>query len=173
MKVKRTISSLAVVFMCMLTAPVFAADKIAVVDIGRAIFSSEVAKARQKQLQGATEYSQLQVKYDSIAADVKALQKEIETKRMTMSKEQGAEYQKKMEYLRADYELVARKLQAEMKVLQNSIMEELQPAVQSSLKELIEQDGITVLLTREAVISVSPEMDITNKLIERLNSKTQ
>lgn len=175
---KRTISKLGVMLACVLagglvTAPVLAEDKIAVVDIGRAIFSSDVAKARQKQLQGAPEYSQLQVKYDSIAADVQALQKQIESKRMTMSKEQGAEYQKKMEYLRADYELVARKLQAEMKALQNSIMEELQPAVQSSLKELVEQGGVTVLLTREAVISASPEMDLTNKLIERLNSKTR
>jgi len=176
--VKRIIVKLGVVLVCVVTSAlsatqVLAEDKMAVVDIGRAIFSSDVAKARQKQLLDTSEYSQLQVKSDSIAADVKALQKQIEAKRMTMSQEQGAEYQKKMEYLRADYELVARKLQAELKALQNSIMEELQPTVQSSLKELVEQGGITVLLTKEAVIVASPEMDITNKLIERLNSKTR
>ncbi|MEH6639030.1 MAG: OmpH family outer membrane protein [Porticoccaceae bacterium] len=175
---RSTTMKLSVVLACVLAGslaatPVLAADKIAVVDIGRAIFSSDVAQARQKQLQGAAEYSQLQVKYDSVAADVQALQKQIEAKRMTMSQEQGAEYQKKMEYLRADYELVARKLQAEVKALQSSIMEELQPSVQASLKELVEQGGITVLLTREAVISASPEMDITDKLVERLNSKTR
>ena len=171
---KRVALHWSVLLVCALGAmPTLAADKLAVVDIARAIFSSDVAKARQKQLQGASEYSQLQVKYDGVAADVKALQKQIESKRMTISKEEAAEYKKKMDYLRADYELVARKLQAELKVLQNSIMEELQPVVQSSLKELVEQGGITILLQREAVILASPEMDITDKLLERLNSKTR
>ena len=104
---------------------------------------------------------------------MKALQKEIEGKAMTLSKEQAGEYQKKMEYLRADLELVSRKLQAEIQSLQNRIMEELQPKVQEAVKELVTEEKITLLLQREAVISATPEMDLTSKLIDRLNSKSR
>lgn len=150
-----------------------AADKIAVVDIQRVIFTSEVAKVRQKQLQAERDFVELQAKYDSIAAEVKAVQKKIEAERDTMSRDQAAENQKKMEYLRADYELVARKLQAEVQQLQNKIMEELQPQIQAALKELVEAEGVTLLLQREAVIFAVPTMDLTGKLLERLNAKTK
>ncbi len=152
--------------------PAAAVDKIAVVDIQRVIFTSDVAKARQKELQAASEFVSLQAKYDSIAADVKALQKKIEAERDTMSQEQATENQKKMEYLRADYELVERKLRAEVQQLQGKIMEELQPKVQAALKELVEAEGVTLLLQREAVIVADPALDVTGKLLERLNAKT-
>ncbi|MBK8132564.1 MAG: OmpH family outer membrane protein [Gammaproteobacteria bacterium] len=153
--------------------PAAAVDKIAVVDIQRVIFTSDVAKARQKQLQAESEFVGLQAKYDSIAADVKALQKKIEAERDTMSQEQATENQKKMEYLRADYELVERKLRAEVQQLQGKIMEELQPKVQAALKELVDAEGITLLLQREAVIVADPGLDVTSKLLERLNAKTK
>jgi outer membrane protein len=153
--------------------PAVAVDKIAVVDIQRVIFTSEVAKARQKQLQAESEFVSLQAKYDSIAADVKALQKKIEAERDTMSQAQATENQKKMEYLRADYDLVERKLRAEIQQLQGKIMEELQPKAQAALKELVEAEGITLLLQREAVIVADPSLDVTGKLLERLNAKTQ
>jgi len=103
---------------------------------------------------------------------VKALQKKIEAERDTMSQEQATENQKKMEYLRADYDLVERKLRAEVQQLQGKIMEELQPKVQAALKELVEAEGITLLLQREAVIVADPALDVTGKLLERLNAKT-
>jgi len=164
------VSILALAFFAL---PAAAVDKIAVVDIQRVIFTSDVAKARQKQLQAESEFVGLQAKYDSIAADVKALQKKIEAERDTMSQEQATENQKKMEYLRADYELVERKLRAEVQQLQGKIMEELQPKVQAALKELVEADGITLLLQREAVIVADPGLDVTSKLLERLNAKTK
>lgn len=149
------------------------AEKIAVVDIQRVIFTSDVAKARQKQLQANSEFVSLQAKYDSIAADVKAVQKKIEAERDTMTQEQATENQKKMEYLRADYDLVERKLRAEVQQLQGKIMEELQPKVQAALKELVDAEGITLLLQREAVIVADPSLDVTSKLLERLNAKTK
>lgn len=160
--------------MCLLTfsAGALAETKIAVVDVARAIFSTEVAKKRQKEMQAGSEFSTQQAKYDSLAADMKALQKEVEGKAMTLSKEQAADYQKKMEYLRADLDLVSRKLQAEIQSLQNRIMQELQPKALEAVKELVTEEQITLLLQREAVISATPEMDLTSKLIDRLNNKS-
>lgn len=160
---------------CLLTVStgVLAETKIAVIDVARAIFSTDLAKQRQDELQSTSEFSTQQAKYDSLAADMKALQKEVEGKGMTLSQEQSAEYQKKGEYLRADLELVSRKLQAEIKELQNRIMQELQPKALEAVKELVAEEQVTLLLQREAVISATPEMDLTAKLIDRLNKKAK
>ncbi|PCJ37807.1 MAG: hypothetical protein COA75_02660 [Cellvibrionales bacterium] len=150
-----------------------AEENIAVIDVARAIFSTELAKQRQEEMQSESQFSSLQAKYDSVGADMQALQKEVEGKALTLSQEQAGEYKKKMEYLRADMELVSRKLQAEIKELQNRIMQELQPKAMESLKELVEEGKITLLLQREAVISASPEKDLTGKLVDRMNKKTK
>ncbi len=168
---KRFLTVVTCVFL--FNASVLAESKIAVVDVARAIFSTEVAKKRQEELQGTSEFSSQQAKYDSLGADMKALQKEVEGKAMTLSQEQAADYKKRMEYLRADVELVSRKLQAEIKDLQNRIMQELQPKALEAVKELVTEEKITLLLQREAVISASPDMDLTSKLIDRMNKKTQ
>ena len=162
-----------VAFMFVYSGGAIAEGGIAVVDVARAIFSTNIAKQRQDELQSASEFSTQQAKYDSLGADMKALQKEVEGKAMTLSQEQAAEYQKRMEYLRADIELVSRKLQAEIKDLQNRIMEELQPKALEAVKELVAEEEITLLLQREAVISATPDMDLTSKLIARLNNKTE
>jgi len=157
----------------LLSGSVFAETKIAVVDLGAAIFGSEVAKKRQSELQAKSEYAALQAKYDSTAADINALQKEAESKRLTWSETEAGEFQKKMEYLRADIELTARKLEAEVRALQNSIVKELQPKAQEALQELIKQEGVTVLLRSEAVLMAEPSINLTAKLTERLNQKAQ
>ena len=157
----------------LLSGSVFAETKIAVVDLGAAIFGSEVAKKRQSELQAKSEYAALQAKYDSTAADINALQKEAESKRLTWSETEAGEFQKKMEYLRADIELTARKLEAEVRALQNSIVKELQPKAQEALQELIKQEGVTVLLRSEAVLMAEPSINLTTKLTERLNQKAQ
>lgn len=147
--------------------------KIAVVDFGKAIFGSEVAKTRLKQVQGESDYAALQAKYENTMADMKALQKEVESKSMTWSAEQTGEAQKKMEFLRADLELTTRKVQAEQKALQSSIVQELRPKAGEALQELIKEEGIVLLINAEAVVTVAVELDLTSKLTDRLNQKTK
>ena len=155
------------------TAPVLAESSMAVVDLPRAIFATELAKARVKQRSSGSEYVALQAKYESITADLKAMQKDIESKRATWSQEDSAEAQKKLEYLMADRELAARKLKAEQQALQGSIANEIQPKLGEALKELLEEEKVDLLLNAEAVIIAKPDLDLTAKLTERLNKKTQ
>ena len=147
--------------------------KIAVLDFGKAIFGSEVAKTRLKQMQGESDFAALQAKYENTVADMKALKKEVESKGMTWSAEQSAEAQKKMEFLRADLELTTRKVQADQKALQGSLVQELRPKAGEALQELIKEEGIVLIINAEAVITVATELDLTGKLTDRLNQKTK
>lgn len=149
-----------------------AADKIAVVDIARAIFGSKAAQESLKQAEQSADFVALKAKYEGSAADLQALAKEAETKRLTWSQEQAAEHQKKMEYAKADAELAGRKIQGEQKQLQQSIMQQLGPKAQEALQEVIKEEGVTILLRAESVLMSSPESNLTAKVADRLNQKT-
>ncbi len=150
-----------------------AEDKIAVVDIARAIFSSDFAQARLKQAETSADFVGLKAKYESSTADLQSLAKEAETKRLTWSQEQAVGHQKKMEYAKADAELAGRKIQAEQQQLQQQIMQELGPKAQEALQEVVKEEGITILLRADAVMVAGPESNITGKVADRLNKKTK
>ena len=99
--------------------------------------------------------------------------KEAESKRLTWSQEQALGHQKKMEYAKADAELAGRKIQAEQQQLQQKIMQELGPKAQESLQEVVQEEGVTILLRADAVMLAGPESNLTAKVADRLNKKTQ
>jgi len=66
-----------------------------------------------------------------------------------------------------------KKIQAEQKQLQQQIMQELSPQFQEALAEVVQDEGITLLLRSESVIVASPENNLTAKVVDRLNQKTQ
>lgn len=169
----RTVKTFVFVIAAFFSTVALAQGKIAVVDLGSAIFSTDVAQERQNELQSESDYASLQARFDSITADMKALQEEAEAERMTWSQDQAQDFRERMEGLQADRELVGKRLQRQIRSLQNEVAEELQPKAQEALQEIIEQEGISVLLRAEAVLMAEPAMDITPKLVDRLNEMTQ
>ena len=72
-----------------------AADKIAVVNYTVAIFSSQTAQNKLKEAQQSADFLALKAKYESSTADLQAMAKEAESKRLTWSQEEAAQHQKK------------------------------------------------------------------------------
>ena len=169
----RSLNVLLVVVMGLFSTPLLAETKIGVVDLAAVIFRSDIAQKRLQELQKGAEFSKLQAKYESTAADIKALQKDAEGKSMTWSDDQKVEFQKKMEYLRAEMNLTVGKLESESNAVQNSLIKDLQPKALEALQEMMTQEGISVIIRKEAAVIYKPELDITAKLTERLNSKTK
>ena len=170
---KAVVLALVVGFSGTVSMAAVAAEKIAVVDIARAIFSSNMAQARLKEAETSADFVALKAKYESSTADLQALAKEAESKRMTWSQEQALEHQKKMEYAKADAELAGRKIQSEQQQLQQKIMQEIGPKAQEALQEVVQEEGVTMLLKIDSVLLAGPESNLTAKVADRLNKKTQ
>jgi Skp family chaperone for outer membrane proteins len=66
-----------------------AEEKIAVVDIARAIFGSNAAQESLRQAEQGADFVSLKAKYEGSAADLQSLAKEAESKRLTWSQEQA------------------------------------------------------------------------------------
>ncbi|MDG1819149.1 MAG: OmpH family outer membrane protein [Porticoccaceae bacterium] len=150
-----------------------AADKVAVVDIATAIFSSNAAQNSIKQAQTNADFVALKAKFESSVADLQSMAKEAETKRLTWSQEQVQSHQKKMEYAKADAELARQKIQGEQKQLEQQIMQELGPVAQEALTAVVKEEGVTILLRADAVLIAGQESNLTAKVADRLNKMTK
>ena len=150
----------------------FSEDKIAVIDMQQAMFASNYAQNMAKEASESSDFVALRAKAESSAADLQAMVKEAETKRLTWSTEEAAEHQKKMSYTKADYDLAVQKIQGEQQQLQQKIMQELTPQFQEALNEVAKSEGITLLIRRESVIIANPKNDLTAKVVDKLNQIT-
>ncbi len=148
-----------------------AEDKIAVIDIQRALFASDYAQSRVKESLETADFVALKAKAEGSAADLKAMSEEA--KRLTWSAEQVAAHQKKMSYAKADYDLAVQKIQGEQKQLEQQIPQELAPQFQEALSQVVKEEGVTILLRAESVIVAGPENNLTAKVVDRLNQITK
>ena len=169
----KTVVLVLVSIVSLASVTVAAETKIAVIDIQQAMFASDYAQNSVKVAQESADFVALRAKAEGSAADLQSLGKEAETKRLTWSAEQVTAQQKKMSYAKADYDLAVQKIQGEQKQLQQKIMQELSPQFQEALAQVVQEEGITLLLRSESVIVASPENNLTAKVIDRLNQNTR
>ena len=169
----KTVVLVLVSIVSLASVTVAAETKIAVIDIQQAMFASDYAQNSVKEAQESADFVALRAKAEGSAADLQSLGKEAETKRLTWSAEQVTAQQKKMSYAKADYDLAVQKIQGEQKQLQQQIMQELSPQFQEALAQVVQEEGITLLLRSESVIVASPENNLTAKVIDRLNQNTR
>ena len=147
--------------------------KIAVVDAQLAIFRSAAAETEVKSFKESADFIALKAIYESSSADLQAMAKEAETKRLTWSQEEMDEHQKKMSYVKADAELAMQKITAEQKQLEQRVLQDLAPLVEQALKEIVNEEGITILLREESILWAKPEMSITKKVSDRIDAKSK
>ncbi|MBX2857028.1 MAG: OmpH family outer membrane protein [Cellvibrionaceae bacterium] len=145
------------------------AGKIAVFNHEQAIMQTKHAESIVKELQAKPEYSSLMAQIESLRADLQGLAKEQETKGMTWSGERQAEHRKKIEYVQADMQLAAKKIQAEQNTVAKRLMEDMAPKLESAIKKIVDSEDIDVLLKVPAVYYVKPDLDITKKVAVELD----
>jgi outer membrane protein len=86
-----------------------------------------------------------------------------------MSEEQKTAAQQKIKSMQEDLEHVAGKLQQAEQTAAQALFQEMGPNVQEVLRDIIEKEGIGLLLQRQAVIHAEPSYSITSKVTDKLN----
>lgn len=145
------------------------AGKIVVFNPESALLATKHAETVIEKLKANPEYAQMTAQIESLQTDLKSLAKESETKGMTWSQEQVAAHRKKMEYVQADLQLAAKKIQAENQAVIGKIAQELQPKMDAALSDIMKAEGIDAVLRPQAVIKVNSSIDITAKVVDAIN----
>jgi len=145
------------------------AGKVAVLNLESALMQTQAAAVGFKELDAKPEFAQVLAQFESLQADVEALNKEAQSKGMTWSQEQVAEHQKKVQYLQADLKLAAQKIQAERGVVLGKVNQKYQAHMKGILDGIMKAEGIDLILQPQAIILALPNVDITMKVAQALD----
>jgi len=145
-----------------------AADtKIAIVDMERALFQSEGAKNSFKQVE--EQFGDDLVKIKNLEKGIKDDQQKLQKDGAIMSDDEQRKIRNNIKENQSEFQFYAGKLQqAETQWRQQFFRANL-PRIQEILKKLIEEEKVDMVLNGQAVIHVTPELDLTKKLLIKLN----
>lgn len=159
-------------FSAALCASAFAsAQKIAVVNIQAAILESEFGQAELSKLENDPTYAALVTEAQTLVADVQALDKNAQTNGSGWSQAQLAEYNKQRQFLTADLQLNNQKIQSEREAAVRQINAAMNQRALTALQELVEEEGITLLLQESSVYHATDEHNVTSKLATKLGGQ--
>lgn len=150
----------------------WAQGKIAVVDLQEAILQSDAAQQALEAVRNQRDYSEDKNEFDRIQSELEALVTEFQKDAAVMSQEQQVAARKRLASKQADLEHVTGKLQQAEQQAGQAILREMADEVQEILRDLIQSEGIGLLLQRQAVIHADPGYSITAKVTDRLNQAT-
>jgi outer membrane protein len=154
---------------CSLSTLVWAEGKIAVFDLQAAILQTDVAQERLQEVRAQDDYKKNKTELEKIQSEGEALVKSYQKDSAIMSEEQKATAQQKITSMQEDLEHVAGKMQQAEQAAAQALFQEMGPRVQEILREIIEKEGVGLLLQRQAVIHAEPSYSLTAKVTDKLN----
>ena len=160
---------LAAVVLAMMPSLAAAQGRIAVVNLEEAILQTDEAQQRLSALRETEDYKSDKAELDNLQAEREALIKEVQNDIAVMSAEQQQQARKRLASKNADLEHVLRKLQQAEQQLGQDLLREMTPKVQAVLRELIQSEGIGLLLQQSAVIHADNGFSVTAKVTDKLN----
>jgi len=148
-----------------------AQGRIAVVNLEEAILQTDTAQQRLNALREGEDYLADKAELDRLQTEREAMIKEVQNDLAVMSAEQQMAARKRLASKNADLEHVLRKLQQSEQELGQALLAELTPKVQAVLRDLIQSEGIGLLIQRSAVIHADNGFSITAKVTDKLNQQ--
>ena len=147
----------------------WAEGKIAVVDVQGAILQTDIAQKRLGAVRDQADYKKNKAEYDRLKSEGEALLKTFQKDAAVMSEDQKVAAQKKLSAMQDDLDHVTGKLQQAEQTAGQALLQEMAPKVQEVLRDVIKQDGIGLLLQRNAVVHAEESYSITAKVTDKLN----
>jgi len=159
------------VALCVLPVAVSAQGRVAVVNLEEAILQTDEAQARLNGLRTQDDYLADKAELERLQTEREGLIKELQNDLAVMSPEQQQAARKRMASKNADLEHVLRKLQKSEQELGQALLQEMTPKVQVVLRDLIQSEGIGLLLQQTAVIHADNGYSVTAKVTDKLNQQ--
>ncbi|RMA78681.1 OmpH family outer membrane protein [Umboniibacter marinipuniceus] len=164
-----------------LSTSALAQGKVAVVDLNAAIMETDVAKMRIQELQAQADVQDVITQAETLMADIRTLQEEAQANSVTWSAERLQEQQAAIQSKSVDFQAAQTKLNDAQNRVVGALMQELRPRAGQAVQDLIQSEGIGLLLDKSAVypvgrqqgapivLYVDTSFDLTPRVTEKLN----
>jgi outer membrane protein len=167
--VVKTLRVVLLPMLMLLASAAFAELKIAVVNVQRAIGETEEAKAAIAKIEA--DFGSDQAELRKLNTDINQMQEKFVKDSEVMSDAEKRKLQKEIEDKQMDYQFKANKLQKAVNERQQDIVNQMAPKLEAVLKDIIAREKYDIVLHRQNVLHVDPDLDITAQVTEALNKK--
>ena len=144
--------------------------KMGVIDFQKVLETSTAGKAIQ---------AELKAKNDQMAADlqkkggeIENISKRLERESMVMSKEMREEKEREQRIKVNDFKTLQKRYRSELQKLQVQLMQKLQADMTAITQEIGKKGGYLLIIDKRGVIYAPTSVDLTDKLIQRLNKQS-
>ena len=150
-------------------APARAEQKIAYVDMQRALNEIEEGKAAKAALK--REFDQKQKMLDDKKTEFEKLRNDLEKQSAVMSeqarKEKQADVEKRGMELQAYFVQLQKELSEREREMTRGIFEKMHGIV----REIADAEGVALVVQSEALVYATPSLDLTNELVRKYNGR--
>jgi outer membrane protein len=143
--------------------------KIAVVNIEKAIFETEVAKSQMKKMQSIPDYKSGTKTLQKLSGEAKGLEEKFKKDGATMSAADKEKLQNEFKGKLADIQYEENKLKKMGQEIYGKVLRDMEPKVREVMAVVVKEQKIGLLLDRQAAIHVDASFDITSLITQRLN----
>lgn len=156
---------------CLAGGSAFGADpvKIGVVDLQKVLEMSNAGKAAQGELKAQRDKMQADLKQRG--TEIQEIEARMSREAMVMSKEAREEKEREHRIKASDFQALQRKYQADLQETERKLMGMLQKEISELVAEMAKKDGYTLIISNIGVLFTQPAADITERLIQELNTK--
>jgi outer membrane protein len=163
----RKLTQLVLLTTALISGPVFAEMKIAILNYQMALLESDAAK--KYAVEAEKKFGPQLTKLKKLETDAKSIQDRL-------MKDGERMQQAELERLELDFKQKARDFQIQSKDLNEAkaladreMLEKLKPKLDKAVEEVLKTGNYDLVLERGAVVDVKPQYDITMRVIERMN----
>jgi len=151
-----------------LVLPVLAhAETIVVLKPEQAMFATDKAIALGQEL--STELKPQTTRFDAMGVELQALQQRLQADKDLMSAAEVQALQGEIQALVAEYQQLQNYLSNTKLKIEQEFLANMRPALDKILRQLIEENNISLIINGQSVIYNAAGIDITPKVVELLN----
>ena len=147
--------------------------RVALFDERAALLQTNLARTKIEELEADRSYKEDIEELQSIEAERQKLQERVTRDRETLSTDEQREIATRAANLQADAEHTQKKVLARQQGMLRQVGQELGPQMEKALQDVIDEDGITLLLPVTNILYAHESHNITNKVVERLNASAE
>lgn len=169
---KNTLLALSLAFAAGSAEAVVAAStggmRVAVVDREAVLLSTDAAKVAQDKLNA--EMKPQRDKLELLRREIKGLEERFQKESATMAEREKKVLRDQADAKASEFNILIQQVQKRTQDAQQELLNRLLPSLQAVMDDLRKTGNYDVILDRRSVIYVNPDLDLTKRVIDRLNA---
>ena len=147
----------------------FGAPVLAIIDVQKILRESEAVKALTATIEAERDKYQEELRQKE--GTLRAADQELARQRTILSAEAYAEKRKDLEQQVASLQRQVQERKKDLDQLFGQGMSQVQNELANVAKEIAEERGLDLILSRATVVIVKPKFDVSNEALQRLNAR--